>query len=122
MWNLSVIDSQESKYVISRVQSPVSSPQQRDLTHYLETKAWIRQMHASFLRLKPGKRIVNVGCGTGDFTRCLASLIPGKCTVIGVDSRTDSLGSAEKLTKSEGMSGRISFRNGDAYKIPVKDG
>ncbi len=79
-------------------------------------------MHASFLGLKPGMRIVDVGCGTGDFTRYLASIIPGRCLIIGVDTRSASLKSAEKETKKEGMTGRVSYRKGDAYKIPVEDG
>src|SRR5712692_348620 len=89
---------------------------------FLATKPWIKQMHSTFLGLKPGMRIVDVGCGTGDFTRYLAGLINGKSTVIGVDSRVASLRSAEKLTKNDGMSSRVSFRKGDAYKIPVADG
>src|SRR5215472_8827620 len=82
---------------------------------FLETKPWIKQMHSTFLGLKPGMKIVDVGCGTGDFTRYLASLIPGKCTVIGVDMRPASLRVAEKQTKKEGLTSKISYRKGDAY-------
>lgn len=88
---------------------------------FLETKPWIKQMHSTFLGLSPGMKIVDVGCGTGDFTRYIASLTQGKHRIIGVDLRANSLRSAEKQTKKEGMSG-VSFRKGDAYKIPVKDG
>jgi ubiquinone/menaquinone biosynthesis C-methylase UbiE len=79
-------------------------------------------MHSTFLGLKPGMKIVDVGCGTGDFTRYLASLIPGKCTIIGVDIRAANIRTAEKQTKKEGMAGKITFRKGDAYNIPVEDG
>ncbi len=79
-------------------------------------------MHSSFLGLRPGMRIVDVGCGTGDFTRYLASLVGGKCTIIGVDARAASLKSAERETANEGLKARISFRKGDAFKIPVEDG
>lgn len=88
---------------------------------FLETKPWIKQMHSTFLGLKPGMKIVDVGCGTGDFTRYIASLAPGKHQIIGVDLRTNNLRSAEKQTKKEGIS-RISFRKGDAYNIPVENG
>ena len=88
---------------------------------FLETKPWIKQMHSTFLGLKPGMRIVDVGCGTGDFTRYLASLAPGKHQIIGVDLRANSLRSAEKQTKKEGIRG-ITFRKGDTYNIPVDDG
>src|SRR6266704_914556 len=71
---------------------------------FLATKPWIKQMHSAFLGLKPRMKIVDVGCGTGDFTRYLASLVPGKCTIIGVDIRAANI------------------RKGDAFNIPVEDG
>src|SRR6266568_6132883 len=88
----------------------------------LETKPWIKQMHSSFLGIRPGMKIVDVGCGTGDFTRYIASLVGGKCTIIGVDARRASLNSAERETAKEGFKARISFRKGDAYRIPIEDG
>ncbi len=89
---------------------------------FLATKPWIKQMHSTFLGLKPGMKIVDVGCGTGDFTRYLASLIPGKCKIIGVDIRAANIRTAEKQTKKEGLAGKLNFRKGDAYNIPVEDG
>ena len=79
-------------------------------------------MHSTFLGLKPGMKIVDVGCGTGDFTRYLASLVRGKYTIIGVDIRAANIRTAEKQTKKEGMANKITFRRGDAYRIPVDDG
>ena len=67
-------------------------------------------------------KVVDVGCGTGDFTRYLASLIPGKCTVIGVDISAANIKTAEKQTKEEGLASKIRFRKGDAYNIPVEPG
>ena len=88
---------------------------------FLETKPWVKQMHSIFLGLKPGMKIVDVGCGTGDFTRYIASLVRGKHRIIGVDLRANNLRSAERQTQKEGMTG-ITFRRGDAYNIPVDDG
>jgi ubiquinone/menaquinone biosynthesis C-methylase UbiE len=78
-------------------------------------------MHSTFLGLKPGMKIVDVGCGTGDFTRYLSSLIPGNCRIIGVDIRAANIRTAEKQTKKERMAGKITFRKGDAYNIPLED-
>ena len=77
-------------------------------------------MHASFLGVRPGMKIVDVGCGTGDFTRYLASLVGGKCKIIGVDARVASIKAAERETTRERLSSRISYRKGDVYKIPVE--
>jgi ubiquinone/menaquinone biosynthesis C-methylase UbiE len=79
-------------------------------------------MHSNFLGLTPGMKIVDVGCGTGDFTRYLARLISGKCAIIGVDIRAANIRTAEKQTKKEGLAGKITFRKGDVYNIPVEDG
>ena len=67
-------------------------------------------------------KIVDVGCGTGDFTRHLASLIPGNCTIIGVDISPANIQAAERQTKKEGMTNKVRFSKGDAYNIPVEDG
>ncbi len=88
---------------------------------YLETKPWIKQLYTSFFRLKPGIRIVDVGCGTGDFTRYLVGLIPGKYKAVGIDQRGVSLRSAEAETRKAGMSDKISYKKGDAYQIPIDD-
>lgn len=74
-------------------------------------------MHSRFLGLRSDMRIVDVGCGTGDFTRYLASLVPGKCEVIGVDMRAANLRFAERQTKSEGLGGKVSYRKGDVYRV-----
>jgi len=89
---------------------------------YLETRPWVRQLYKNFLGLRPGLRIVDVGCGTGDFTRHLAELIDGRCSIVGVDTRAASLRTAESETRKAGLASRVSYRKGDAYTIPVSDG
>src|SRR5215467_5473370 len=90
--------------------------------NFLASKPWIKSLHSAVLGVRPGMRIVDVGCGTGDFTRYVASLVPGKSTIIGVDARAASLKSAEKETAKEKTQSRISYRKGDVYKIPIDDG
>ncbi|HZD13013.1 MAG TPA: methyltransferase domain-containing protein [Candidatus Binatus sp.] len=88
---------------------------------YLEGKTWIGQMYRQFLGLRPGITIIDVGCGTGDFTRYLASLTPGKSRVIGVDSRAASVKAATKETEKTGLFKSISYRVGDVNKLPFAD-
>lgn len=88
---------------------------------YLETKPWIRLLYKDFFHLRPGIRIVDVGCGTGDFTRHLVSLVPGKCEAIGIDQRGVSLRSAEAETRKAGLSDRIFYKKGDASQVPLDD-
>jgi ubiquinone/menaquinone biosynthesis C-methylase UbiE len=89
---------------------------------YLETKPWVDQLYSSFLNIKPGQKIVDVGCGTGDFTRLLARLSNGKAKILGIDSNEKSIKAATADSKEAGLSQTVSFRPGDVNKIPLEDG
>jgi ubiquinone/menaquinone biosynthesis C-methylase UbiE len=88
---------------------------------YLESKPWVKQQYREFLQLRPGMRVVDIGCGTGDFTRYIVRLVQGKCKALGIDSRASSLRAAELETRKAGLSNRISYKQGDAYNLPVTD-
>ncbi len=89
---------------------------------FLESKPWVREFYKSFLGLRPGLRIVEVGCGTGDLTRYLAELVGGRCSIIGVDMRGASLRTAQEETRRAGFEDRTSYRKGDAYNVPLEEG
>lgn len=86
---------------------------------YLEAKPWVRQLYKEFLNLRPGLRVVDVGCGTGDFTRYLAELAGPDCEIIGIDSRPSSVKAAIRETKRLKLGNNVSYRIGDAYSLPV---
>jgi ubiquinone/menaquinone biosynthesis C-methylase UbiE len=88
---------------------------------YLESKPWIKQLYKSFLNIKAGQRVVDVGCGTGDFTRFLAIIPDGKAKILGVDSNEKSIKAAIADTKKTGLSRTVSYRVGDVYKLPLED-
>lgn len=88
---------------------------------YNETKPWLNQFYTTFLNLKKGQRIVDVGCGTGDFTRYLATLSKGKSKIIGIDSNGKGIAAAITDTGKANLSKVISYKIGDAYKIPLDD-
>ena len=88
---------------------------------YLETKPWINQLYAHFLDIKPGQKVVDVGCGTGDFTRFLARLSDGKAKILGIDSNPRSIPAAVSDTEKAGLSKSISYKVGDVFEIPVND-
>jgi ubiquinone/menaquinone biosynthesis C-methylase UbiE len=88
---------------------------------YLESKPWLNQLYTSFLNIRPGQKIVDVGCGTGDFTRHLARLSNRKATILGIDSNEKSIRAATTDTKKARLSGSVSYKRGDVYKIPLED-
>jgi ubiquinone/menaquinone biosynthesis C-methylase UbiE len=88
---------------------------------YLETKPWINQLYAHFLSIKPRQKVVDVGCGAGDFTRFLARLSDGKAKVLGIDSNPKSIPAAISDTEKAGLSKVVSYKVGDVFKIPLED-
>jgi ubiquinone/menaquinone biosynthesis C-methylase UbiE len=89
---------------------------------YLESKPWLNQLYTSFLNIKPGQKIVDVGCGPGDFTRQLARLSNQKAIIVGIDSNEKSIQAATADTKKARLSKVVSYKLGDVYKIPLDDG
>ncbi len=88
---------------------------------YLRSKPWLNQLYKSFLGITPGQKVVDVGCGTGDFTRYVARLSDGRSRILGVDSNPKSIKAGIADTKRVGLSQVVSFKLGDAYKIPIDD-
>ena len=86
---------------------------------YLESKPWINQLYSHFLDIKPGQKIVDAGCGPGDFTRFLARLSDGQAEILGIDSNPKSIPAAISDTEKAGLSKIISYKLGDVYEIPV---
>ncbi len=68
------------------------------------------------LRLPDRRRVLDVGCGTGELTRVLESESPSDATVIGADADRDLLGVARGSTD-----GTAAFLAGDATRLPFPD-
>jgi ubiquinone/menaquinone biosynthesis C-methylase UbiE len=86
----------------------------------VENRPQVRQFYREFLELRPEMLIVDVGCGTGHFTRYLTSLITGRCQTIGIDARVASINSAARETRQLGLSDRVSYKQGDVYQLPIQ--
>jgi ubiquinone/menaquinone biosynthesis C-methylase UbiE len=76
---------------------------------------------AAFLlgELRPGMRLLDVGCGPGSITRGLAErLAPGE--VIGLDTSADVLALAREDAAARGL-GNIRYERGSVYELPFAD-
>lgn len=70
------------------------------------------------LELAPGMRVLDVGCGTGDYLRIMADLVdPGPA--VGIDLSVTLIARAQQRTA--GNAANLSFRVGDAYDLPFPD-
>jgi ubiquinone/menaquinone biosynthesis C-methylase UbiE len=76
---------------------------------------------AAFLlpELKPGMRLLDVGCGPGSITRGLAErLAPGE--VIGLDLSADTLAAARRDAVARGIK-NLRYEEGSVYALPFPD-
>jgi SAM-dependent methyltransferase len=69
--------------------------------------------------LKPGERVLDVGCGTGAVARAAAPLVGADGAVVGVDTSADRLAVAAALPPVDGAA--IVWREGDAANLPFPD-
>lgn len=66
------------------------------------------------LRLADERAVLDVGCGTGQFTRLIARSLPPGARVIGVEKDPRQLHAARALAAARGETGRVSFEFGEA--------
>ena len=72
-----------------------------------------------YLAPKPASAVVDVGCGSGYFTKIIASCMKGNGEVIGVDPDRTLVREARKICKVKHIS-NVQFRVGNVWKIPLK--
>jgi len=81
----------------------------------------VKKLYMSFFDIKPGQKIVDVGCGTGDFTRYLAEIADVNASFLGLDSNEKAIKAAIADTNKAGLSKLVSFKAGDVSKIPLEN-
>jgi ubiquinone/menaquinone biosynthesis C-methylase UbiE len=67
------------------------------------------------LRLSPGDRVLELGCGTGDDSRALADLVGPEGEVVGIDASEAMIAVARRRTEGTGLP--VSFHVGDAMDL-----
>ncbi len=73
------------------------------------------------LGVEPGITAVDIGCGSGFFTRLIAKGLQGQGRVIGVDIDEKLLRSARELAEKEGLTPLIEFKSASAYRLPFPE-
>ena len=83
---------------------------------------WSVQLAPRFLDevdLPEPRRVLDLGCGTGNLTRAVAQRWPG-CEVVGVDPSAPFVEAARE--RAAGLGSRVRFELGDADDLPLDDG
>jgi ubiquinone/menaquinone biosynthesis C-methylase UbiE len=72
------------------------------------------------LGLSPGDGVLDVACGTGNFTRDFARIVGEPGLVVGIDVSETMLGRAVEDTRRAGL-GNTAYVRGDAQELPFLD-
>ncbi|MGH7310988.1 MAG: methyltransferase domain-containing protein, partial [Candidatus Rokuibacteriota bacterium] len=72
--------------------------------------------------LRPGERVVEIGCGTGVLTRWLAGHTAGANPITAVDVNRYLLQEAQALARAAGLQGVITFQEGNGLALPLPGG
>jgi SAM-dependent methyltransferase len=79
----------------------------------------VRRRFLSLLRVKPGERVLEVGCGSGVVLRDLAPMVGPRGEVVGVDPSAHAVAAARTLCRE---SPRIRVRAADGTALPFRSG
>jgi ubiquinone/menaquinone biosynthesis C-methylase UbiE len=78
-----------------------------------------KQMMIELLDVQKGQRILDLGCGTGDDVRALASLVGNEGLVAGVDKSETMIAEAKERSAGSGLP--VEWRVGDANQLDFAD-
>jgi len=73
------------------------------------------------LGVKPGIIAIDVGCGSGFFTRLIAKGLKGQGIAIGVDVDEKLVHVAQELAEKESLRSLTEFKKASAYELPFPD-
>jgi SAM-dependent methyltransferase len=81
-----------------------------------------RSASLDLLAIRPGERVLDVGCGSGVVLRDLARRVGPQGCAVGVEYNAAFLPIARELAEQEGLTERIELHQGDARALPFSDG
>ena len=86
------------------------------------TQTRLRRRFLRFVPVRPGDRVLEVGCGSGVVLRDLAAMVGRRGAVVGVDHSRAVLAAARRLCGPGGGRARIALRLGDGARLPLAAG
>jgi SAM-dependent methyltransferase len=72
------------------------------------------------LELHPGDGVLDVACGTGNFTRRFARSVGPEGLAVGIDLSVTMLGRAVADTRAAGLDAQTAYVRGDAEQLPFR--
>ena len=120
--------SEDRRRVASEVWQPSPDDEaRREMIATLDELAgdpFLRRVAArslELLRLQPGMRVLDVGCGPGALLPALAQLVGTEGRVVGLDYAAPLLETARERVEAAGVGERVELVAGDAHRLPFAD-
>ncbi len=73
------------------------------------------------LKLRRGQRVLDVGCGLGQFTRMMAREVGDEGCVVGIEFDEQQIEEAIRQARAADEDGLVQLRQGDARNLPLMD-
>ena len=73
------------------------------------------------LALSPGDGVLDIACGTGNFTRDFARTVGATGLVVGIDVSQTMLARAVRDTRAAELDDRVGYVRGDAAELPFRE-
>lgn len=112
-------DVKRSFAQVDKAADPQMFVQYLELTSSLDWMQRLKQNSFDLMRIKPGDKVLDLGCGTGEDVRALALRVGDTGSVVGVDF--SKLMVDEAARRSEGLNLPIEFSTGDANNLDFGD-
>lgn len=87
-----------------------------------EMLSHVKRRTYELMRISPGARVLDVGCGPGVDTIPLARWVGEQGCVVGIDIDEDMLSQANARAHAEGLGGSVIHRHADVAQLPEADG
>lgn len=109
-----------SFHSVDHTEIPDGFVQYLDEVNALELVQAAKRRTYSLLKIQPGHRILEIGCGTGDDVAALAKFVGANGHVIGIDNSATMIAEAKKRYGSDVL--RVEFHQGDVYHLDYPAG
>jgi ubiquinone/menaquinone biosynthesis C-methylase UbiE len=105
---------------VDRTKDPADFVRYLDATRATDLIQEIKRRTFALMELHGGETVADLGCGTGEDVRALATLVGQRGKAIGVDVSSTMIATARDRSRDCGLN--LSFIQGDVQKLDFEDG